>query len=66
MIVFCPTCGTQNAGLPGARASCAACASTFDVPNDGARQQPPAPPKPAAEAPPPPSFSAPGNLVLRI
>ena len=34
MIVFCPNCGTQNAGLPGARARCTACASTFDVPSE--------------------------------
>jgi hypothetical protein len=60
MIVFCPNCGTQNAGLPGARASCSACGSTFDVPNDGPKQAPVA----EAPKPPPSSFSAPGAQVF--
>ena len=63
MIVFCPNCGTQNSGLAGARASCAACGSTFDVPADGAPRN-----EPAAAAPPAPpkaaSFSAPGAQVF--
>lgn len=61
MVVFCPNCGTQNAGLAGARATCTACQSTFDVPADAAR-----PPVPAA-APPPPAatgYSAPGAQVF--
>ena len=58
MIVFCPNCGTQNAGLAGARATCSACASTFDVPADAGR------PAQAPAAPPPPSFSAPGAQVF--
>jgi hypothetical protein len=60
MIVFCPNCGTQNAGLAGARATCTACASIFDVPAEGAAQAP------SQAAPPkaPPSFSAPGAQVF--
>lgn len=66
MIVFCPNCGTQNSGLAGARASCAACGSTFDVPADAAPRSAPT----ADPAPPPPdapraaSFSAPGAQVF--
>ncbi len=59
MTIFCPNCGTQNAGIAGARASCTACGSPFDVPADGAA------PAPVAEAPrPPPSFQAPGAQVF--
>ncbi|MBS1153251.1 MAG: hypothetical protein H6Q89_4949 [Myxococcaceae bacterium] len=53
MIVFCPNCGTQNPGLPGARATCTACASTFDVPPDAGSRAPPTPERaPVAEPPP--------------
>ena len=61
MIVFCPNCGTQTAGLPGGRASCAACASTFDVPGDAG---PRAAPAPEAPRPPPADYSAPGAQVF--
>ena len=62
MIVFCPNCGTQNGGLPGARATCVACSSTFDVPAESSHKPPTAP---VAEPPrPPPSFSAPGAQVF--
>lgn len=54
MIVFCPTCGTQNAGVAGARATCTACASTFDVPSEAR----------APTAPAPPAFSGPGVQVF--
>jgi hypothetical protein len=66
MIVFCPNCGTQNAGLPGARASCAACGSTFDVPGDAPRprDEPPPPPPPPADSPKAASFSAPGAQMF--
>lgn len=66
MIVFCPNCGSQNAGLPGARASCAACGSTFDVPSDAprARNEPPPPVPPPADSPKAASFSAPGAQVF--
>lgn len=57
MIVFCPTCGTQNAGVAGARASCTACASTFDVPSEA--RAPTAPAEPS-----PPAFSGPAVQVF--
>jgi hypothetical protein len=64
MIVFCPNCGTQNEGLPGARAECSACHSSFEVPADAAapRQASPAPAPTAA--PPSASFQAPGSQVF--
>ena len=61
MIVFCPNCGTQNPGIPGTRATCTACSSTFEVPADaggGPRTPAAAPPPPAREPAPPPA--APG------
>lgn len=66
MNVFCPNCGTQNVGLRGARSTCTACASIFEVPFDAPKSQGAAPgpaeaPKPG---PPPPSFSAPGAQIF--
>jgi hypothetical protein len=54
--VFCPNCGTDTEGSPGARATCAACTATFEVPSDNAPSRPPepAPMPPAAPAPRPP------------
>jgi hypothetical protein len=63
VIVFCPNCGTQTTGLAGARATCSACASTFEVPFDAPPRTAP-PPAPAPVAPPPPSFQAPGAQVF--
>ncbi len=58
MIVFCPNCGTQNAGVPGARARCTACASTFDVPSEsGSAPLPRASPRVATQEAP--AFAAP-------
>lgn len=55
MIVFCPSCGTQTEGLAGARASCPACNSTFDVPGDS---------RPSAVPEAPTGFTAPGAQVF--
>ena len=59
--MFCPNCGTQNVGVRGARASCTACASNFDVPKDAGEQ-----PRPVAEevkpAPESPRVSAPRRV----
>lgn len=55
MIVFCPNCGTQNAGVAGARATCTACNSVFDVPGDAAPRRTEPPPlvaTPPGERPP--------------
>ena len=61
MIVFCPNCGTQNPGLPGARATCASCGSTFEVPGGGAGNRPSATAvKPTLQAPPPAGFAGAG------
>ncbi len=68
MIVFCPNCGTQGAGVGGARSTCAACGSIFEVPSDGPRREAAPPPKPVA-APVPPaapraSFSPPQQPIF--
>lgn len=62
MIVFCPNCGTQNPGVAGARATCSACSSTFDVPAEAGRRgapPPPPPPAPVREAAPAQVFATP-------
>ncbi len=64
MIVFCPNCGSQNPGIPGARATCASCSSTFDVPADAGGRPPPVAAPPVTTQPPPASFSAPGAQVF--
>lgn len=69
MRVFCPNCGNENQGEPGARVTCAACTATFDVPGGSVAPQPPSPPAPQVEAPfaqppPPPAAPFPGAAPM--
>jgi hypothetical protein len=59
MIVFCPNCGTQGSGQPGARATCASCGSSFDIPAEAAHPQSVSPPRVEAPPKPGPGFSPP-------
>ena len=67
MRVFCPNCGNENQGEPGARVTCVACTASFDVPGGSLpapppAAQPPQPPFPAEPQPfaPPPAPPFPG------
>lgn len=52
MTIFCPNCGSDNEGTPGARVTCRACSASFAVPGDtGAGMVPP-----SMGAPQAPSF----------
>ncbi len=42
MRVYCPNCGSDNEGTPGARLTCHACTASFEVPREGGTL-PPAP-----------------------
>ncbi len=55
MIVFCPSCGTQTEALAGARATCPACGSPFDIPVDA---------RPSSVPEAPTGFTAPGAQVF--
>ena len=47
MRVYCPNCGSENEGAPGASVTCTACTAIFDVP----------PELPEPESPPPPGVA---------
>lgn len=56
MRVFCPNCGNENQGEPGAKVTCVACTASFDVPGGSGG---PAPFPAAAPQPPAPPFAEP-------
>lgn len=47
MRAYCPNCGSENEGAPGARITCTACTAIFDAPPESPRA-------PEPESPPPP------------
>lgn len=49
MRLFCPNCGSENDGEPGARVFCKACSAAFDAPRPEPMQAPPRPVQPPVQ-----------------
>lgn len=66
MKIFCPTCGSDNTGLPGTRITCRACTATFTAPAESGWVAPSAPPPAPVAEPPRPAMQPPTPVQLPV